>query len=72
MSGGESSLTSILCRVQTCGVALRGRRPNERCSLCDVMCEVHGLRIKSGCVPTDDVYCQQLLVESLCLLILHV
>ena len=63
VSGRESLL--VLCQVQMCGVALSERWPKGRCSLCDVLCEVHGLRIKRGYVLIDDVYCQQSLVESL-------
>ena len=36
-----------------------------KCSLCDVLCEVCGLRKKEWVFPADDVHCQQLLVESL-------
>ena len=34
---------------------------------CAEMHDLPARRMNSGCVPTDDVYCQQLLVESLCL-----
>ena len=41
VSGGESLL--VLCPVQNCRCVELWLK--ERCSLCDVLCEVHGLRI---------------------------
>ena len=50
-----------------CGVALRRLWLKERCSLCGAW-----LANKEWVCPADHVRCQQLLVKSLCLLILHV